>query len=88
MANSLTHEQVLALVCSMEEAAGILGVSTERAAQFAREGRLAAKRNGRDWMVVRASAEELARIPRLPGPQSEPRKGLAKKTKNPRKKRQ
>lgn len=59
---------VLDLVCSIEEAAALLGVSPERAMQFCREGRLASRRLGRDWVVVRAAAKKLAKIPRPPGP--------------------
>jgi len=58
----------LKLVCSADEAAELLGVSAERVKQFCREGRLAAKRSGRDWIVCRAAAVALAKVPRPAGP--------------------
>ncbi len=60
----------LEAVISAEEAGAILGVGSERAKQFCREGRLAAKRIGRDWIVSRRAAEDLAKIDRPPIPKT------------------
>jgi hypothetical protein len=59
-----TYQTILDSVCNAEEAGAILRVSAERVKQFCREGRLAAKRLGRDWLIVRAAAEALASIDR------------------------
>jgi hypothetical protein len=87
MANS--WQQLLDQLCDQAEAAEILGVSPERAAQFCREGRLAARKIGRDWVIVRAAAEELARIPRPSGQRlgaSDDSATTSGKSKNQRKK--
>jgi len=57
----------LALVCTAAEAGELLGVTQERVNQFCLEGRLAAKRPGRDWIISRKSAEALAAVPRPDG---------------------
>jgi excisionase family DNA binding protein len=58
----------LALVCSADEAAKLLKVSAERVKQFCREGRLAAKRSGRDWIICRAAAVAFSKVSRSAGP--------------------
>lgn len=60
-------ERDLELVCTAQEAGQLLGVSQERINQFCIEGRLVAKRPGRDWIISRRSAEALAKIPRPAG---------------------
>jgi hypothetical protein len=62
------YDGQLRLVCSADEAAKLLDVSAERVKQFCREGRLAAKRSGRDWIICRAAAVALAKVPRPAGP--------------------
>ena len=64
----------LALVCTAAEGGQLLGGGQERVNQFCLEGRLAAKRPGRDWIISRASVEALAAIPRPAGAHRAPEK--------------
>jgi hypothetical protein len=64
MDKNTRYAEELAAVVDSVEAGAILEVSPERAKQFAREGRLAAKRLGRDWVFSRSAAEDLAKIER------------------------
>lgn len=59
-----TPQEELHRVCSVDEAAKMLGVSGERVKQFIRGGRIAAKRLSRDWVLSRASVQALAKIAR------------------------
>ena len=52
-----SYEDDLALVCTAQEAGQLLDVGQERVNQFCIEGRLVAKRPGRDWIISRRSAE-------------------------------
>lgn len=49
------------------EAAEILGVSTRRARELARAGRIEARKFARDWLFDRASVKEFAKLPRTSG---------------------
>lgn len=61
------YAQQLAAVISSDEAAELLGVSRARVKVLCQEGRLAAKKCGRDWIVCLAAAQAFAKIARPPG---------------------
>jgi len=67
MANNHEYQRALEAVCSSTEAGELLGVSDERANQFARSGRVAAKRIGRDWVFCRAAVLAMAKVVRPVG---------------------
>lgn len=50
------------------EAAEIIGCVDSRVRQLLREGTLDGERVGRDWLVVKKSAERYAKMERRPGP--------------------
>ena len=57
------HDELL----TSRQAAAILGVSTERVMQFIRDGRLEARKEGRDWFISKRGVVRLARTKRPPG---------------------
>lgn len=52
------------------QAAEIIGCVDSRVRQLLREGTIAGERVGRDWLVLRKSAEMYAKTERKPGPSS------------------
>lgn len=54
-------------VCTPEEAAAMLGVTPERVMVFCREGRLAARKLGRDWIISTTSIRAFGKVKRKPG---------------------
>lgn len=54
-------------IISVAEACEILGVTPARVNQFLRDGRIKAKKLGRDWAIDRASVEALAEQDRPTG---------------------
>jgi hypothetical protein len=57
----------LDFVCSADEAAAILDVTPERVMVFCRQGRLKARKVGRDWIISTASLKEFSKTKRKPG---------------------
>lgn len=55
----------LSQICSVSEAAAILGVSEERVLQFARADRIEGRKLKRDWVLVTASVRAFKRKPKL-----------------------
>lgn len=51
-----------------EEAAQITGLSTNQVSWLLRNGKIEGKKFGRDWAIVRRSAEEYAQRWHKPGP--------------------
>ncbi len=51
-----------------QQAARMIGVTTDHVAYLVREGMVSAQRFGRVWMVSRASALAYAQAERRPGP--------------------
>lgn len=58
-----------------EEAAKITGLSTNQVSWLLRNGKIKGKKFGRDWAVVRRSAEEYARQWHKPGPKRQKEEG-------------
>lgn len=54
-------------ICSAIEASQLLGLTTKRVSVFCNEGRIMAKRIGRDWAIDRESLEAFAELERKPG---------------------
>jgi excisionase family DNA binding protein len=63
----MAKKKPLDLICTAEEAAAILGVTPERVMQFCRDGRLEARKLGRDWAVDLQSLRQFAKEPREGG---------------------
>lgn len=57
----------LDLICTPAEAAALLDVSEERVLQFCRQGRIQARKMGRDWVILTESATRFAKEPRENG---------------------
>lgn len=60
----------LDLICTPAEAAAILGLTEERVLQFCREGRLKARKMGRDWVILTASLAVFSKQKRPTGKHS------------------
>lgn len=57
----------LDLICTPEEAAGTLGISQERVLQFCRQGRITARKMGRDWVILKTSLAAFSKEERPTG---------------------
>jgi hypothetical protein len=79
MNNNKRYDDELAAVIDSDEAGALLGVGAERAKQFARAGRVAARRLKRDWIFSRSAVQDLAKIERPVGLPLPPEKKITKK---------
>lgn len=61
------YEAQLALSCSAEQAAELLGLHAERVKQFCRQGRLAAVKRGREWTIATQAVKRFAALYRPTG---------------------
>jgi excisionase family DNA binding protein len=57
----------LELICTPSEAAKSLNLTEERVLQFCREGRLQARKMGRDWVILSASVVAFSKEKRPTG---------------------
>jgi hypothetical protein len=58
---------ILDQICTAEEAGAILNLTPERVMTFCREGRIEARKMGRDWVLSLASVREFAELERSGG---------------------
>jgi excisionase family DNA binding protein len=65
--NVADYRAQLELVCTVADAAALLGVGIERVRQFCRAGRIAAINTGRDWVLCRAAVRDFAAVKRPSG---------------------
>jgi excisionase family DNA binding protein len=63
------------------EAARIIGCVSSRVRQLLRDQLIAGERVGRDWLVLKASAEAYAAVEHRPGPKPKPTPSKPKKGK-------
>lgn len=57
----------LDLICTPADAAKTLGLTEERVLQFCRQGRLLARKMGRDWVILTASVAAFSKAKRPTG---------------------
>jgi excisionase family DNA binding protein len=57
------------------EVAARLGVIPRRVRQLIAEGRIKARKNGRDWLISEAEVRRFAAKPRRPGPRAKAGQG-------------
>jgi hypothetical protein len=82
--SAAAYEKQLALVIGADQCARLVGVTVQRVKQFCQQGRISAKKIGRDWVISRAAALQFAAIDRPTGQRAPTRKTISK---NPRRKR-
>lgn len=66
-------------ICTPKDAAGIIGIAERLVRAYCAEGRLAARKVGKQWIIKRKDAERFAAVPRPVGNPNLPRSNKKRK---------